>query len=159
MVDLNKILVPTDFSDASAAAMKYACQLAEALHADLTVLHALEPPFPLGTGPDFYSPPAEYFAQREREARNHLESVLTPEQRERYHAELVLRHGNPAQEIMQYLHEHAAVHLVVMATHGRGGVARLMVGSVADKIVRTAPCPVLTLRVPDVEETGTTRAA
>lgn len=158
MKDLNKILVPTDFSDGSAAALKYACQLAEALHADFTVLHALEPPYPLGTGAEFYTPPGEYFARRENEARNHLDSVLSPEQRERYHAELVLRHGTAPAEILRYLHEHAAVHLVVMATHGRGGVARLMVGSVADKIMRQAPCPVLTLRAPESREPAATAA-
>jgi universal stress protein A len=158
MNDLNKILVPTDFSDGSAAALKYACQLAEALHADITVLHALEPPSPLGTGPEFYTPPREYFARRENEARNHLDSVLSPEQRQRYHAELVLRHGTAAAEILRYLYEHAAVHLVIMATHGRGGVARLMVGSVADQIMRQAPCPVLTLRAAESREPAATAA-
>lgn len=158
MNDLNKILVPTDFSEGSTAALKYACQLADALHADITVLHALEPPSPLGTGTEFYTPPAEYFARREREARNHLESVLSPEQRQRYHAELVLRHGTAAAEILRYLYEHAAVHLVVMATHGRGGVARLMVGSVADKIMRQAPCPVLTRRAADSRKPAATAA-
>jgi len=159
MTDLNKILVPTDFSEASAAALKYACQLADALHADLSIVHAIEHPPSLGAYNDFYSPPEDYFVRRERDARTQLDALLTPEQKEHYRAELVVRHGNPVREILQYLHEHAAIHLVVMATHGRGGVARVMLGSVADKIVRMAPCPVLTVRIPEAHEPRTTRAA
>ena len=87
------------------------------------------------------------------------EFTARPEQKERYHAAMELRHGDPARAVLQYLHEHGAVHLVVMATHGRGGVARLVMGSVADTIVRMAPCPVLTVRVPDVHEPDATSAA
>lgn len=159
MTDLNRILVPTDFSDASAAALKYACTLADALHAEICVLHTVENPYPLNAYTDFYSPPEAFFERRERQARELLDAQLTAEQKERYHAFLELRHGDPARQILQYLHEHGAVHLVVMATHGRGGVARLMMGSVADKIVRMAPCPVVTIRVPIAHEPATTHAA
>ena len=159
MTDLNKILVPTDFSDASAAALKYACTLADAMHAELSVLHTVANPYSLNVRTDFYSPPEEFFERRDHHARELLDAQLTPEQKERYHAAMELRHGDPAQQILQYLYEHGAVHLVVMATHGRGGVARLMMGSVADKIVRMAPCPVVTIRLPEAYESGTTRAA
>lgn len=159
MTDLNKILVPTDFSAASAAALKYACELADAMHAELCVLHTVENPYPLNVYTDIYNPPEEFFERRERLAQEQLEALLTPEQKEHYHASMVLRHGDPAREILQFLHEHGAVHLVVMATHGRGAVARLMMGSVADKIVRMAPCPVLTVRVPETREPETTAAA
>jgi len=152
MTDLNKILVPTDFSAASAAALKYACQLADAMHAELCILHTIENPYPLAAYTEYYGPPKEFFETRERDARTLLDGLLTPEQKERYHTETVLRHGEPVREILQYLHEHGAVHLVVMATHGRGGVARLMMGSVTDKIVRMSPCPVVTLRVPEAHE-------
>ena len=147
MHDLNKILVPTDFSEASAAALSYACQLAEATHAELVVLHTVEKAYPLDIRTEYYMPSEEFFERRDRAAREQLDALLSPAERERYHASLVLRHGDPGAEILQYLHEHAAVHLVVMATHGRGGVARLVMGSVADQLVRLAPCPVLTLRV------------
>ena len=159
MVDLNKILVPTDFSAASAAALKHACELADALHAEVCVLHVVENPYPIGAYTEFYGLPDEFFERREQQARAQLDAVLTPEQQARYHAAMVLRHGDPAREILQYLHEHGAVHLVVMATHGRGGVARLMMGSVADKIVRMAPCPVVTVRAADAREPTTTCAA
>ena len=159
MTDLNKILVPTDFSDASAAALAYACTLADAMHAEICVLHTVETPYPLNVAVDFYTPPEAFVEGRERHAGALLDAQLTPEQKQRYHAVMELRRGNPAEQILQYLHEHAAVHLVVMATHGRGGVARLMMGSVADKIVRMAPCPVVTIRVPHAQQPGTTRAA
>ena len=160
MTNLTRILVPTDFSDASAAALKYACDLADALHAELCVLHVVEDPYPLGAYTEYYSPPPEDFLVRqESQARAQLETVLTPEQKARYHATLELRSGHPVRQILQYLSEHGAGHLVVMATHGRGGVARLMMGSVADKIVRMAPCPVLTVRVPDAHEPEKIRAA
>ena len=159
MTDLNKILVPTDFSEASAAALQYACALADATHAELCVLHTVDHPYPLNVHTDFYCPPEVLLEHCDREARARLEAQLTAAQKERYHAALELRHGNPARQILQYLYEHAAVHLVVMATHGRGGVARLMKGSVADQIVRLAPCPVVTVRVPDARDRGATRAA
>jgi nucleotide-binding universal stress UspA family protein len=159
MTDLNKILVPTDFTESSAAALKHGCELAAALHAELCVLHAVDDPYPLGAYTEFYSPPEAFFERRDRHAREQLDALLTPAEKERCHATLVLRHGDPARAILQYLYEHAAVRLVVMATHGRGGVARLMMGSVADKIVRLAPCPVLTIRPADVHEPGSTRAA
>ena len=159
MTDLNKILVPTDFSEASVAALKYACTLAEALHAELCVLHTVENAYPLGVYTEYYNPPPDFFQRRDREARERLDALLTAAEQDRYRARMELRHGDPAKQILQYLYEHGAVHLVVMATHGRGGVARLMMGSVADKIVRMAPCPVLTVRVPHADEPGTTRAA
>ena len=159
MTDLNKILVPTDFSAASAAALKYACTLADAMHAELCVLYTVEtPPPPPNLHTDGYRAPEAGFGH-ERRARELLDAQLTPEQKARYHAALELRHGDPARQILQYLYEHGAVHLVVMATHGRRGVARLMRGSVADKVVRMAPCPVLTVRVPDGREPETSRAA
>ena len=149
MSAIKKILVPTDFSEASKAALKYACELAKATNASVCILHAVENPYPVEQ--------FERSARRELEA--FLEAVLTPDEGKQYRARLVLRSGVASQEILRYLQEHDDVDIVVMATHGRGGVARLMMGSVADTLVRTARCPVLTIRVPDVERTKTRRAA
>ena len=152
MSGLEKILVPTDFSEASAAALTYACGLADQVGASLCILHTVEDPYQLGTYSEYYTPPPEFAERIERQARADLQGVLTPGQQERYRATLVLSHGAAAHEILNYLHEHTDVGLVVMATHGRGGVARLMMGSVADKVLRSAPCPVLTVRAPHAEE-------
>ena len=159
MTGYKKILVPTDFSEASTAALKYACGLADALNGTICVLHAVEDPYPGYTYTEFYVPPREFFEAREQEARKRLEASLTAEDKTKYKASMVLRTGSAAQEILQYLEEHGDVDLVVMATHGRGGVTRFMMGSVADKVVRSARCPVLTVRVPDTAESQTSRAA
>ena len=158
MSAFKNILVPTDFSEASEAALKYACQLADALNASICVLHALEDPYPGYAYAEYYVPPEEFFEAREREARKRLDSILTGEEKTKYKANMVLRTGPAAREILEYLKEPTDVDLVVMATHGRGGVARLMMGSVADKVVRAAPCPVVTVRV-EVDEARAIRAA
>lgn len=83
----------------------------------------------------------------------------SPHAKQKYRATLVLRKGAAAQEILAYLREHDDIDLVVMATYGLGGVARLMMGSVADKILRAAPCPVVTIRASEAAETEAGRAA
>jgi nucleotide-binding universal stress UspA family protein len=158
MAGFTKILVPTDFSSASAAALKYACALADAVDASLCILHTVENTYPVGAYSEYYTPPQEFIDRLDSKARTELDAVLTDADKERYRATLVLRHGAAAQEIIQYLQDHPDMDLVVMATHGRGGVARLMMGSVADKVVRTARCPVLTIRVPEAQS-RTNRAA
>ena len=162
MSAVKKVLVPTDFSEASKAALRYACDLATATNASLCVLHAVESPYSAGL-PEHCTMPHEYLKQLERSARRELEKlldeVLTPEESKQFRVSLVLRTGGAAREILRYLQEHPNVDLVVMATHGRGGVRRLMMGSIADKIVRAANCPVLTMRLPNVESTKTGKAA
>ena len=159
MSGIKKILVPTDFSEASKAALKYACELATATNASVCILHAFENPYPVGACPEHCSLPQDYFEQFERSARRTLDSfveaVVAPDEGKQHRVRLVVRRGTAAPEILRYLREHDDIDLVVMATHGRGGVARLMMGSVADTLAREAPCPVLTIRVPGGEETKT----
>jgi len=145
---INHILVPVDFSSAARHALQYACELADATGAAVSVMHVVETPYLPGAVVEMYvPPPAQLIEQLENNAQSVLDAMLTAEQKERYHATLIRRTGSAAQEILEYLHAHP-IDLVVMSTHGRGGVARLMMGSVADKLVRAAPCPVLTLREP-----------
>jgi nucleotide-binding universal stress UspA family protein len=144
---VNNILVPTDFSAASEAAVRYAYELAVSLGARLHVLHVLENPFAPGAFMEMYSPPpSEYFTELERQSDERLQYTLTEEQKTRSNAVLTARMGVPSSEILDRLEEDPKIDLVVMATHGRGGVARLVMGSVTDKVIRAAPCPVLTLR-------------
>ena len=162
MSAIKKILVPTDFTEASKAALRYACDLATATKASLCILHAVESRYPAGL-PEHYTLPQEYLRQFERSARRELEGLLdevfTPDEAKQFRVSLVLRTGSAAQEILRYLQVHPNVDLVVMATHGRGGVRRLMMGSVADKIVRAANCPVLTIRLPAAENIKSGKAA
>jgi universal stress protein A len=151
---IKTILVPTDFSDASRHALRYACSVAEALGASLHILHTVETVHMAAGYMELYPPPQEYFDELEKAARTNLAESLSADEKQRFRAAFVLRSGSPAQEILAYLNEHNDIDLVVMATHGRGGVARLMMGSVADKVLRAAPCPVLTLREFDRARSG-----
>ena len=140
------ILVPTDFSAASKRALRYACKLADALGASVHIIHVLENSLTQAAFSENYGPPpGDFLEALDRHTRAELESQLSAEDKAKYSATFILRAGAPAHEILEYVNEQGAIDLVVMATAGRGGVARLMMGSVADKIVRAAPCPVLTL--------------
>lgn len=156
---IKNILVPTDFSEGSEEAVRYGYDLAASLGATLHILHVLENPFAPGAFMEMYAPPPpEYFQDLERRADERLRNALTPEQQARVPVNLSSRLGVPAPEILDRLSEEPKIDLVVMATHGRGGVARLVMGSVTDKIVRSAPCPVLTMRE-HPHKTKTDRAA
>lgn len=154
-----KILVPTDFSEGSRHALDYACTLAERLDASICLLHVIEHPFVAGGYTEFYAPPPEYFEQVDREARKRLEDMLEPEGRQKYKVTLAQCTGAAADEILEYVRQDPSVDLIVMATHGRGAVARLMMGSVVDKVLRMAPCPVLTVRAGEPRGVRVGRAA
>ena len=144
---IKNILVPTDFSAGSEEAVRYGYDLALTLGAKLHVMHVLENPFAPGAFMEMYAPPPpEYFLNIERQAEDKLRNSLTPGQQEQLDVVMTTRLGVPATEILDRLEAEPRIDLVVMATHGRGGVARLVMGSVTDKIVRSSPCPVLTLR-------------
>lgn len=160
MQPIKIILVPTDFSPASRQALRYACNVADALGASLHIIHVLDVLLPPPGYPELYAPPpSDYLEEIGRRARAELEAQLTPEEKTKYSAAFVMRAGSPAREIVEYLKEQRAIDLVVMATAGRGGVARLLMGSVADKLVRSAPCPVLTLHPPDRADEGSSYRA
>lgn len=146
MKAITTILVPTDFTESSREALDYARSVAAALGASLHLFHVVENPFMFGMYAEVYTPPPpDYLDTLDRTARTRLEAQLTPEEKDRFHAEFITRVGMPAQEILDYLAAHPEVGLVIMATAGRGGVARVVLGSVADKIVRGARCPVMTI--------------
>ena len=160
MQAVSAILVPTDFSAGSRRALAYAMQLADAFGASLQVIHVLEESFALAGYLEMYTPPGDYLEAAERQARVEFEAELTAEQKTRYSVSLIVRIGNPTNEILEYLGEHREIDLGVMATAGRGGVARFMMGSVTDRVVRAAPCPVLTMHPHDpVEADAGNRAA
>jgi nucleotide-binding universal stress UspA family protein len=143
MILLKQILVATDFSDASAAAMDYGRALARTFGASLHLLHVMENPFLRPTAAD---PHAIKNATSRR-----LAGRLTDDDREALHGTAVLETSdNPADAIVEYAGAHG-IDLIVMGTHGRGAMAQILVGSVAERVVRTAPCPVLTVRHPEHE--------
>jgi universal stress protein A len=151
---LTRILVATDFSDASDDALAYARMLADAFGASLHVLHVLEDLAAHAWTTEVYvaALPGVH-EEMERQARDRLQQLLSEDDRARYRAELVLRFGSPFVEVVRYAAEHA-IDLIVLGTHGRGALAHMLLGSVAERVVRKAPCPVLTVRHPEERPAG-----
>ena len=147
MLTLKDILVATDFSECSGTALTYARELAHRFGARLHVLHALEVPQLQFLGTDALSMNVqELRVQMEADARADLDRLITPDDRRDLRAVTVIRdRQTPTEAITQYAaDEH--IDLVVVGTHGRRGFSHLVMGSVAEKVVRSAPCPVLTVR-------------
>lgn len=150
---LSRILVPTDFSVSSDAALEYGKMLAERFGAALHVLHVIEEPAIAG-GYDIYVmelPRMREAAQREAEAR--LDQLLTTTERERLQASTEIADGYAPRTIVD-VGRRRGVDLIVMGTHGRSGLAHLLLGSVAEKVIRMAPCPVLTVRTIEHDAEG-----
>jgi nucleotide-binding universal stress UspA family protein len=147
MIAIKHILIATDFSETSDAALAYARQLAHMFASTLHVLHVAGNVIEAAVGTEMYA--ADFVGmQREVEqaAREQLDVVVTDDDRRTLAVRAVVRTSNsPAQEIVAYAKD-AKVDLIVLGTHGRGGVAHLFLGSVAERVVRTASCPVLTVR-------------
>ena len=143
MIDLKQVLVAVDFDEMSNVALNYARSLARTFGARLHVLHVMENPFLRAMAND----PRAIEAGITRR----LLDTLTDEDRSVLHAVPVLRTSDaPAEEIVKYA-QSELIDLIVLGTHGRPGVAHFIMGSGAEKVVRTAPCPVLTLRNPERE--------
>lgn len=148
MYQIQSILVPVDFSECSRAALEHAIALAERFGATIHVLHVWEPPHYVG--PEFLiREPGETghplrddaLAQAKKEMD---EFVSAFPQRARF--QLRFASGKPAQAIVT-LAADEAFEAIVMGTHGRTGLPHILLGSVAEKVVRTAPCPVMSVRV------------
>ena len=144
---IRRILVPTDFSESADAALAYAKTLAGCLGASLHLLHVYTDPYgPSVYVPEVYVPvPPEAREQALENARARLAERLDAEEETRFRGTCEVVTGLTAKEIVKYAADHEMT-LIVMGTHGRRGVAHLLLGSVAEHVVRTAPCPVLTVR-------------
>ena len=164
MIALKRILVPTDFSESSAAAVRYGVAFARAFGARLDLLHvagseelavilegervvqALTEP--AGTPDQAGSDRLLHEAERQR-----LATLLTEEEQRELRTEYALRvseSGGPYGEIVRYAVEQE-IDLIVIGSHGGGSLAHALTASVADKMVRYAPCPVLTVRLAEHE--------
>jgi nucleotide-binding universal stress UspA family protein len=145
LMDVRHLLVPTDFSEGSKQAFAYAVGVARTCGAKLTLLHVVELPSYLSDG---HTPAPTTTALRDamqESAQQELARLLpegagTPVEIARQVAV-----GVPYQKILETAAAEQ-VDWIVMATHGRTGLSHLVMGSVAERVVRTAPCPVLTLR-------------
>ena len=152
MIALKKILVATDFSQPSEAALAYGRELARTFGASLTVLHIVDNILTRAYGSDgFVLADPELQREIETSAQRQVDAVLFDEDRKMLGAVgLVITSNSPSAAIVTYARD-ASVDLIVMGTHGRGAIAQLLMGSVAERVVRIAPCPVLTVRHPEHE--------
>jgi nucleotide-binding universal stress UspA family protein len=152
MIAIKNILVASDFGEAAEAALNYGRELASRFGATLHVLNVIENFYVTTFGAETYSAfVPEMQRELENAARRRLDEALIdsdgsgPQTRP-----AVMTSGSPAYAIVDYAQEFD-IDLIVMGTHGRGVLAHLMMGSVAERVVRIAPCPVLTVRHPQHE--------
>ncbi len=151
MINLKRILLPTDFSEYSRRAQNYACAFAEQFGAELHVLHVVQDLVALVPEPGLaFPPPGDYMKELKESAERSLATV--PDAKWAVGKKIVrsVRQGPPFVEIIRYAKEND-VDLIILGTHGRTGLSHMLLGSVAEKVVRKAPCPVLTVR-PDEHE-------
>jgi nucleotide-binding universal stress UspA family protein len=143
---MRRILFASDFSKASRKAFATAIKTAKQAHASLSIVHVLTPSLPIG--PDQYVGPETWKEIDERArkwATQHLAALAAKAKTSGVRATTALIEGTPAREITRFAKKKHA-DLLIISTHGRTGLARLFLGSVASQIVATAPCPVMTVR-------------
>jgi nucleotide-binding universal stress UspA family protein len=148
MSPFKKLLVPVDFSAHSDEALRVACQLAEAFEAPLTLVHVFSAPAYPMPGGSVVALPGTY-AEMVQAAKAQLEKVASNIKRDHNAVQVDLRtlEGVAFREIVGFARQSGS-DLIVMGTHGRSGLKHALLGSVAEKVVRKAPCAVLTVRLP-----------
>jgi universal stress protein A len=144
-MNIQRILAPTDFSELSKQGLTSALELAEAFGAQLLLLHVVEPPpYPVeGIVPSPLG--ATLLDDLERQASNDLTQMLPEARRSKVEVARRVVVGISYRKIVEVAQEEKS-DLIIMTTHGRTGLSHLVMGSVTEKIVRTASCPVLTIR-------------
>jgi nucleotide-binding universal stress UspA family protein len=150
MTGFTRILVPTDFGASADRALHVAVELCDKLGASLTLLHVCE--LPMYAYSTLASVPGDFLMPISEAAQQDFEAALVALRLRVPAAKGILRNGVPWEVILAAIDETRA-DLVVMGTHGRRGIAHILLGSVAEKTVRLSPVPVLTCRAP----TETTR--
>ncbi len=146
-LNIKKILVPIDFSDYSKSALKYAQEFSKYFNAEIFLIYVVEP---MVYPPDFSMgqiaiPTIDI--ELDKRAKEELEKLARNEIPEDIKFQIIIKTGKPFVEIIQTAKE-LDVDLIIIATHGHSGVEHILFGSTAEKVVRKAPCPVLTLREP-----------
>ena len=143
---IKRILVPVDFSPLSLQALDSAIEFARPLKAELVLLHAIEPTYFAATN-GMYGVGFDaniVYREIERAVREQLIGLADNLRRRRIPVRTLLSVGRPHQVIADAARK-LKTDLVVMSTHGRSGLSHVLMGSVAERVVRTAPCPVLTI--------------
>lgn len=148
MINLQRVLVPTDFSEHAQNAVRYGCELASRFDAELHLLHIVE------MIPVMYHEGLVFTPEAELQLKEHAEAAMNTVPGDDWHDRLNISRttlqGHPLVEIIRFAKEQD-IDLLVIGTHGRTGLAHMLLGSNAEKIVRKAPCPVLTVHCPEHE--------
>lgn len=144
---IRSILLPTDFSECANHALSYATSLARQAGASIICVHVIEPVVPaVGyTGLTEPMPMADLSEQLEESAERELPKIGACDECDGLEVEEVIAHGDAAAEIVRVAKERG-VDLIVIASHGRTGLGRILFGSTAESVVRHAPCPVLVVK-------------
>ena len=150
-ISIKNILCPVDFSDSSDHALKYAVALAEAYSANLVLLHVVQPPMMSVPGdPMIPELSANALQEITTACQRHLDELATEIRNTVQVVTTQTATGATFLEIITVARTQD-IDLIVLGTHGRTGLAHIMIGSVAEKVVRKAPCPVLTVKHPEHE--------
>jgi nucleotide-binding universal stress UspA family protein len=150
MIAIRRIIVPIDFSEYSKKALRYAVEFARSFRAEIVLVYVVEPivtPADFSVGQMAVPGMESDFAQRGAEQ---LDKLLDTVVADAVAARAVVRHGKPFVEIIRLAREEQA-DLIIIATHGHTGIEHALFGSTAEKVVRKAPCPVLSIRDPEQE--------
>jgi nucleotide-binding universal stress UspA family protein len=150
MVTIKKILCPTDFSDRSLEGLRYAADLAQHFGAKLCLTNVVPAVPPLPTDPNISFAVPEYARALTKEADRKLRELVSLHVPKELDPRFIIGHGDAGTEIVR-IAEEEGVDLIVIATQGLTGVRHFVFGSVAEKVVRLASCPVLTVRPTAVE--------
>ena len=146
-MEIKKILFPTDFSEGAMNALPYAVDLAKSYGAQLYLMHVI---YDIATASGLYVPHisvGEMYKELEASAQKELERFGMDLRTGLKDVQSILRKGVPYEEILKYSQEEA-IDLIVIGTHGRKGIDRVLFGSTAERVVRNSLCPVLTVREP-----------
>lgn len=147
MISIKNILCPIDYSVYSEKALKYAIEFAEKYNAKLYLMHVLDIRIYDITDPELYNVNV-IDKETINKLRERLHKCISEDTRKNIEVETIVIEGVPFSEIIKKARE-CKVDLIVLGTHGRTGLSHAIMGSVAEKVVRKAPCPVLTIRHPE----------
>jgi len=145
---IRRVLVPIDFSRDSLAALDYAAEFTQPFAAELVLLHVIEPLYYATPGDLYATSPnvALLLEEQRRAAKQQLERLVRKLEQQGRKARALLKEGTPAQVIAETAQQRPKIDLIIMGTHGRTGLAHLLLGSVAERVLRIATCPVLVVR-------------
>lgn len=147
MISIASVMVPVDFSKESTLAAKFAASIAQQYKSNLYVLHVMEPLHPSAQAE--ISNLKEFEQRRRDTTMEDLGRVIPQGVKKSLHVEEILEIGRPIYHIIVEKAKELRVDVIAIATHGRSGLSHILLGSVSEKVIRHAPCPVFVIRNPN----------